>query len=416
MGPFYWFFDAIGVPDWVAQRLWLGTVLFLAGMGVRYLLRTLREHRAPGRGPASAWASAGILVATLAYMLSPYVLDYSARISVILLPWAALPWLIALAARSLRHGGWRYPAWFALVDAARRRHQRHRASSWSALGPAALGRPRRLDRPRGHASARRSRRVGPHRRAHRSLTSLWWIAGLWAEGRYGLPVLRYTESYRTVAEVSSAPEVLRGLGYWFFYGNDKLGPWIEPSEQYTTQIWLLVAQLRAADPRARRGRAACGGATGPSSSCSSAFGALTAIAATRGTTRRSSGSIFKAFTRSRRRPVVALDAPGGAPGRARHRGVPRRRRRRARPLAPPAARCPPPRSACVLVVLNLPPLWNGTMVAENLERPEDIPVVLARQRRAPRGPAATTPGCSRSRAPTSPATAGATPSTRSCPA
>src|SRR3954467_10778176 len=28
MGPWYWAFDKLGVPDWVAQRLWLGTVLF----------------------------------------------------------------------------------------------------------------------------------------------------------------------------------------------------------------------------------------------------------------------------------------------------------------------------------------------------------------------------------------------------
>ena len=45
--------------------------------------------------------AAPVLVAMLAYMFSPYLLNYSARISVILLPWAALPWLIALTARSL---------------------------------------------------------------------------------------------------------------------------------------------------------------------------------------------------------------------------------------------------------------------------------------------------------------------------
>ena len=50
-------------------------------------------------------------------MLSPYFLDYIARISAILLPWAALPWLIALAVRALRTGGWRHPALFALVAA-----------------------------------------------------------------------------------------------------------------------------------------------------------------------------------------------------------------------------------------------------------------------------------------------------------
>src|SRR5207253_1918793 len=89
--------------DWVAQRLWLGTLLFLAGAGVLFLLRTLGQ-----RGAAP-------LVAALAYGLSPYVLDYAGRISVILLPFAGLGWMIGLTVRALRRGGWRDPAFFALV-------------------------------------------------------------------------------------------------------------------------------------------------------------------------------------------------------------------------------------------------------------------------------------------------------------
>ncbi|MGH9207419.1 MAG: alpha-(1-_3)-arabinofuranosyltransferase domain-containing protein, partial [Acidimicrobiales bacterium] len=34
-------------------------------------------------------------------------------------------------------------------------------------------------------------------------------------------------------------EVLRGLGYWFFYGQDKLGPWIQPAIDYTQRLWLI---------------------------------------------------------------------------------------------------------------------------------------------------------------------------------
>ena len=103
MGPFYWSFDRFGVPDWVAQRLWLGSILFVAAAGVLYLFRTFGI-----RGP-------GVVVGALAYMLTPYSLDYAARISVLLLPWAALPWMIALMRKALRDGGWRYPAIFALV-------------------------------------------------------------------------------------------------------------------------------------------------------------------------------------------------------------------------------------------------------------------------------------------------------------
>src|SRR5262249_17156301 len=96
-------FQKLGVPDWFAQRLWLGSILFFAGAGVLYLLRTFGL-----RGP-------GVVVAALAYMFTPYTLDYSARISALLLPFAALPWMIGLTRKALRDGGWRYPAIFALV-------------------------------------------------------------------------------------------------------------------------------------------------------------------------------------------------------------------------------------------------------------------------------------------------------------
>src|SRR5690606_15657294 len=83
MGPWYWAFDLLGAPDWVAQRFWMGTLLFLAGTGVLYLGRTI------GPRLPLPWLAAGFV-----YALSPYVLDYVARISVLLLPWAALPWMI----------------------------------------------------------------------------------------------------------------------------------------------------------------------------------------------------------------------------------------------------------------------------------------------------------------------------------
>jgi len=47
------------------------------------------------------------------------------------------------------------------------------------------------------------------------------------QGTYGLDVLKYSETVETVALTSTPNEVLRGLGYWFFYGQDRLGPWIE---------------------------------------------------------------------------------------------------------------------------------------------------------------------------------------------
>jgi hypothetical protein len=225
MGPFYWFFSAVGVPVWVAQRIWLGSILFAAGAGVLLLCRTL-NLRAPGR-----------TVAALAFMLSPYFLQYAGRISVILLPWAGLPFMVAFTARALHRGGWRYPALFALVVALTSGINAssiiyvgvapvlwlvfavavEREGTWRVAGTAAL-------------------KIA----ALTVLCSFWWIAGLVVEAGYGVDVLRYTETLPATSETSSASEVIRGLGYWFFYGADRLGPWTRSAVLYTQQLWLLA--------------------------------------------------------------------------------------------------------------------------------------------------------------------------------
>jgi arabinofuranan 3-O-arabinosyltransferase len=361
MGPFYLFFETIGVPDWVAQRLWMGTLIFAAGMGVRFLLRTIGWGSIPLR-------RGGVLVATLAYMLSPYLLNYSARISVILLPWTALPWLIAFTARALRRGGWRDPALFALVvltvggvNAT--------ALLLIGLGPLLwLVHAVVVDREaKARAALAAAARIGVLTIA----ASLWWIAGLWAQGRYGLPVVRYTETYEVIADASSAPEVLRGLGYWLFYGTDKLGPWIEPSITYTRNLFFLglsylvplLAMLSASLLRWRY----------------RAFfltlvvvGTLAAVAGHPWDGSSFLGSLFTDFTRTdaglslrstpRAVPLIALGLSVclGAGVAALSRRVPR--------LTVPVTAV-----VVLLVAANLPTLWNGEMVAANLQRPENIP-------------------------------------------
>ena len=379
MGPFYWLLDAVGLPDWLAQRLWIATIIFAAGMGVRFLCRTLgwanverRDADDGGDGDRTRRISpeqwGAVLVASTAYMFSPYLLNYSARISVILLPWAALPWLIALTARALRQGGWRYPALFALVvltvggiNAT--------ALILVGLGPLlyvvhAVWVDREVSARQAGAAILR---IGVLTLA----TSLWWMAGLWAEGRFGLPVIRYTETYRTVATVSSAPEVLRGLGYWFFYGNDKLGPWTESSATYTTNVATVtlsyaipVTAIIAAAVVRWRYRALFLAVV--------VLGALTAIASYPWTNPSLVGSVFKSFTRTdaglslrstpRAVPLVALGFALflGAGMSALGRRIPA--------LSIPAAAL-----ATLVLFANIPTLWTGQMVAKNLQRPEQIP-------------------------------------------
>jgi arabinofuranan 3-O-arabinosyltransferase len=224
VGPFFWIGTQLGVPVWVTQRLWLGTVLFAAGAGVLFLARTI------------SWRGPGPMVAAFAYALTPFTLQYSTHLSVLLLPYALLGWLIAFTIRTLRAGGWRWPAWFALGIAL--------AGSINAtalacvlLGPVIVLvitwiRTRATRRVLGTAG--KLALLG-------TAVSAWWMIALLVEGVYGVNVLDFSESLETVTIASSAPEVLRGLGYWFFYGRDARGPYLDAARPYMVTLLLPIS-------------------------------------------------------------------------------------------------------------------------------------------------------------------------------
>jgi hypothetical protein len=225
MGPFFLVLHLLSVPLWVAQRLWLGSIMFAAGLGVLYLCRTLRLT-GPGR-----------LVAALAFMLSPYILQYAGRISVLLLPWAGLPWMVAFAVLALRKKGWRYPALFAIVVAL--------VSSINATSIIYVGLAPILwilyativEREATWATAAwTALKIG----LLSAFVSLWWVVGLMIEAGYGVDVLKYTETVVATSGGSSASEIIRGLGYWYFYGSDRLGPWTRSVQLYTQAIPVMA--------------------------------------------------------------------------------------------------------------------------------------------------------------------------------
>jgi hypothetical protein len=356
MGPFYWLLDEIGVPDWAAQRLWWGTIIFLAGAGVAYLLRTL------------GWTGPGVVAATFGYALTPYILTLVARLSAILLPFAFLPWLIALTIRTTRTKGWRYPALFALAVAT---CGSVNATALLLVGVAPVVWLAHAVWVAHEISLRTAVRSALRLGVLTLPVSAWWIAGLSVQGTNGIEILRYTETAQTVAAVSVSHEVLRGLGYWFFYGGDRLGPWIEPSVPYTQFLPLLafsymvpIAGLAGAVAARWRHRAY--------------FVALLAlgVALAVGAYPWEGGSPWargvKAFVLSdvglsmrslpRAVPLVALSmavlAGAGVTSLARRWPF------TARPLAI---------GVVGVALLAIPPLWTGDFVPQNLRRPEAIP-------------------------------------------
>ncbi|MGA2472189.1 MAG: alpha-(1-_3)-arabinofuranosyltransferase family protein, partial [Acidimicrobiales bacterium] len=225
MGPFFAVFHLLGVPAWVAQRLWLGSILFAAGLGVLYLCRILGLR---GPGPTAA---------ALAYMLSPYFLQYAGRISVILLPWAGLPFMLGLTIVALRRGGWREPALFAVVVAV---VSGINASSIIYVGLAPvlwlLYAVVVLRESTWRHALGTALRIGILTLG----TCLWWMAGLEVEAAYGVNVLKYTETVPSTSATSNPADIIRGLGYWYFYGTDHTGPWTNAAIRYTQDIALLA--------------------------------------------------------------------------------------------------------------------------------------------------------------------------------
>lgn len=356
MGPFYWTFETLGVPDWIAQRLWLGSILFLAGLGVRYLMRTLGQQ-----GP-------GVAAAMFLYALSPYVLTLGARISALLLPFTALGWMLGLAIRATRERTWVHPAWFALLVPT---FGSTNATALLLVGLApALWIPYAtfvLKEIRFREAVGVVARIGV-------LTvgaSLWWIVGLWCQGAFGIDVLRYTETARTVANASSAPELMRGIGYWYFYGDDKLGPWIEPSSSYTQNpglitltycipiLGLLAAGLVRWKHRAFFVTLIVGGLVVAIGAHPWGDGAPIA-AGFEVFLRSQAGLAMRSLPRAVPLISLSLAVLVGVGVTALGERLPRLER-------PSAA------AIGLLALVCLPPLWLGQMVADNLQRDEDLP-------------------------------------------
>lgn len=230
MGPFFWVFSVLHVPMWVAQRLWMGSILFAAGAGVLYLCRVVGVH-GPGR-----------VVAALAYCMTPYVMQYAGRIDVILLPYSGLPWMMAFIVLAVRRPGWRYPAMFALVVAL---VSGINASSVIYVGVAPVFYLLYSVFVSHEATGREAWAVFLKTGLLTLLVSLWWIAGLAVEGAYGVDILKYTESVSAASSAAGASEVVRGLGYWYFYNGDRLGLWTQSSIDFTTKWWLITLSYLA---------------------------------------------------------------------------------------------------------------------------------------------------------------------------
>lgn len=354
-GPWYWFFEQLGVPDWVAHRLWVGTILFAAGAGVRWCARVL------GLAPTAAFTAAVV------YQLSPYVLPYISRTSVLLPPWAGLGWLIGLTALAARRRLVPHLAAIGLLVAT---IGGINATAMAMIAPAPI--VWLLDAAaRREITWRRALGVAGAIGAVSLAVSLWWLAGLWVQGIYGANALAYSETLESTSHTSSAPEVLRGLGYWLFYVRDQVTPLTSASDAYQLGRrvilagWSLVvlgaAGIGLLAWRARRFAAWCVLAGVVLAVGAHPFDDPSPLASL--LAERSRNTLVLALRSSTRAaPLVVLGLALGTGVLA----AAVARRLRAVPWVPYTA-------VGLLAVVNLPALWTGGYVDPALARPDPLP-------------------------------------------
>ena len=199
-------------------------LLVAAGLGVRWVARLL------GLGPTAA------LVAAIVYQLSPYILPYVSRTSILLLPYAGLGWIVGLTVLAAQRGRWRFAAGVALV-----------VLTVGAVNATALAMI--IPAPTlwlVHAVWQRSITW------RRALATAAKVGGPVARrvvvvdrdvvdpGQRGADVLAYSESLESVSFTSTSTEVLRGLGYWLFYIRDVFGATTTASLDYLASVRVMV--------------------------------------------------------------------------------------------------------------------------------------------------------------------------------
>ena len=211
MGPFFAVLHAAGLGAWVVERIWIGLLFALSVWG---LLRLLDALIGRPRGVAH-------VVAAAFYLLNPYITVFTARTTITLLGYAALPWLLLITHHGLRTTrgwrGWRPWFWagaFALVLTSSGGGVNAAVVGWMLVGPLVL----LLYEPavgtvRWRDSGGFLIRVG----VLGVLASLWWIVPVLVHVKYGIDFLQFTEQPGTIWGTNSITESLRLMGYWTSY-------------------------------------------------------------------------------------------------------------------------------------------------------------------------------------------------------
>jgi arabinofuranan 3-O-arabinosyltransferase len=224
MGPFFALAHELGLSPWVTQRLWMGTLMSLAFLGV-YVLA----------GRMGIGSPLTRTVAAFAFALTPRLATVLGPISSEALPMCLAPWVLVPLVRGAREGSER------------------RAAAASALALACCGAVNAvatlavLPLPVLYLITRRSgarkRRLAAWWSLAVALVSLWWVVPLVMLGAYSFPFLDYIETSIITTSGTSLAEVLRGGSHWLAGLVAEGAPWWRGGWMVETAPAVVLASL-----------------------------------------------------------------------------------------------------------------------------------------------------------------------------
>jgi arabinofuranan 3-O-arabinosyltransferase len=218
----------IGLPVWIAERLWHGLLLFVSAAGVVALVDHLRGRK----------AVAGSVAAALVYTLNPYTLSYGLSTTGAFLPYVLMPTALLLGIRGLHSPNVRWPVLLALVVFLM--GGGNGAPQVYALLPLVLYALWVL-------LVERSVPFAPVLRF--GLLALLFIVGLNAYWLFAFTssnlanILAFSEQPNVINVASSYSETVRGLGFWVYYGGDQFGAWAPTVQRFITSPPFVVASF-----------------------------------------------------------------------------------------------------------------------------------------------------------------------------
>ncbi len=198
MGPYFALCQAVGMPVWIAQRLWCAILLSVAFAGALLVARALGIGTERTR-----------LIGAVGYALAPRMVTEIGSLSSEMLPAVLLPWVLLPLIHADRIGSPR------------------RAAGLSALAVLCMGGINGAMVVMALVLPGLWLLTRAWRGAHVELViwwfvfvvgaTLWWILPLVLLGQYSLPFLDYIESATNTTAPMSLFEVLRGTNQWVAY-------------------------------------------------------------------------------------------------------------------------------------------------------------------------------------------------------